>query len=83
MLSCWDADPVKRPRFLELTGTFGDLLEEGEKENYITLGQRLSRDTQFTPYWLKPTVWIKQRLLSRTPCWLTLDHMTSIQHPTK
>jgi hypothetical protein len=40
MLSCWDADPVKRPRFLELTGTFGDLLEEGEKENYITLGQR-------------------------------------------
>jgi hypothetical protein len=52
MLSCWDADPVKRPRFLELTGTFGDLLEEGEKENYITLGQRYSRDTQFTPYWL-------------------------------
>ena len=31
---------MKRPRFMELTGTFGDLLEEGEKENYITLGER-------------------------------------------
>ncbi len=40
MLSCWDADPVKRPRFLELTGIFGDLLEEGEKENYIRLGEK-------------------------------------------
>lgn len=46
MLSCWDADPVKRPRFLELTGIFGDLLEEGEKENYIILGERFEQENR-------------------------------------
>ena len=29
-----------RPRFVELTGIFGDLLQEGEKENYMMLSKR-------------------------------------------
>jgi len=41
MLECWDADPVKRPRFVELVGVFANLLQEGDKENYIHLEQRL------------------------------------------
>jgi len=44
MLDCWDSDPVRRPRFVELTGIFGDLLEEGERENYIIMSDRIEEE---------------------------------------
>ena len=37
MLKAWDADPTKRPNFLELMDELGDLLEDGEKDHYLNL----------------------------------------------
>ena len=31
---------IFRPRFMELTGIFGDFLEEGERDNYMVMSQR-------------------------------------------
>lgn len=31
MLACWDKDPIKRPSFIELSESLGDLLQRRTK----------------------------------------------------
>ncbi|XP_046746504.1 uncharacterized protein LOC124411449 [Diprion similis] len=43
MLQCWEADPSKRPTFVELERSVGNLMEENVKMHYIQLYTRRER----------------------------------------
>ena len=45
MLKAWDADPIKRPNFLELMDELGDLLEDGERDHYLNLTKNFDAST--------------------------------------
>ncbi len=43
MLDCWNSDPSQRPNFGELMSGLGELLEDSEKDNYLTLSERFAQ----------------------------------------
>ena len=45
MMKTWNSDPKKRPNFLELMDELGDLLEEGTKDDYLTLTENFDAST--------------------------------------
>ena len=49
MLKTWDYNPLIRPNFLELMDELGDLLEEGDHQEYINLQESFDASTVQNP----------------------------------
>lgn len=43
MMDCWKDEPTQRPSFTEMVDFLGDLLEDGERDNYLDLSNQFSK----------------------------------------